>query len=91
MMKYPQDGRKIFIKYPNRKLYCKTTSQYTTPTAIAGLPLGSFVVYKSGTSQDITDEILLSAINSHFRKNIESFESVKHQLTTMVRLAGRSK
>jgi polyhydroxyalkanoate synthesis regulator protein len=80
--KYPQDGRKVFVRYGNRKLYDIETSKYTTVAAVAKLPLGSFVVYDHTSKEDITNDVLLSALNTHFSNNIEAFETVKADLVT---------
>ncbi len=80
--KHVSDGRRVFVRYSNRKLYDTKTSSYTTVQAIAKLALGSFVVYDKVTNEDITSDVLLSALTTHFSNNIASFETVKQDLVT---------
>ena len=80
--KYPQDGRKIFVRYANRKLYDTQTSAYVTVQAIAKLPAGSFKVIDQRTREDITNDVILSALTSHFEKNPETFATVKDEMVS---------
>lgn len=78
--KYTADGKKVFIRYPNRKLYDTVESKYINVAVVAKLPLGTFVVLDNTTKEDITTDVLLSALNTFFSNNITQFETVKEEL-----------
>jgi len=50
----PDDGRRVFVRYPNRRLYDTKRARYVPFDALSRLKAGSFVVVYGPTGQDIT-------------------------------------
>ena len=50
----PDDGRRVFVRYPNRRLYDTKRASYVSIGAILRRRAGSFVVGYGPTGQDIT-------------------------------------
>ena len=60
----PSDGVRVIKKYPNRRLYDTTTSNYVALSDIKALVMQdeAFVVRDAKTSEDLTRSILLQII-----------------------------
>jgi polyhydroxyalkanoate synthesis regulator protein len=76
------NGKRVFVKYANRKLYDIETSKYVNIRSLGKLSAGGFVVIDYDTGADITSEILLSALTLHFSDNPADFEKVRDELVT---------
>jgi polyhydroxyalkanoate synthesis regulator protein len=66
----------VIVRYTNRKLYNVTLSKYTTLTEMLKLGVGNFVVVEHGTNKDITTNVLLNALTTHFQNSPQDFEKV---------------
>jgi polyhydroxyalkanoate synthesis repressor PhaR len=73
----------IVKKYENRKLYHTATSKYITVQELAKLPLGSFKVVDHKTNQDITMEVLLSALSNSEVENDTKVKVMQHCITEL--------
>jgi hypothetical protein len=75
--RYVADGKQIFVRYQNRKLYDVSQSKYVNLSAILKLPVGTFKVIDDKTKEDITNFILIQGVTAAFHEKHESFESIK--------------
>jgi hypothetical protein len=71
------DGKRLFVRYPNRKLYDTAESKYVTLSNVLAMPLGSFKVLDAQSKQDITTFILIQGVTAIFHEKPETFEAIK--------------
>jgi hypothetical protein len=71
------DGKRLFIRYPNRKLYDTESSKYVTLAHILGMPVGTFKVIDNGSKKDVTDFILIQGVTAILHEQPEKFEAIK--------------
>ena len=81
--KYENTGKKLIVKYGNRKLYDTDEGKYTSLAQIIDLPKESFVVISHNTKQDITSEIECRAVFEYFLSNLSAFESIKKNINLL--------
>ncbi len=86
--KYAETGKKMFIRYANRKLYDVSESKYVTLGVILKQPLGSFMVIDDKTKEDITNFILIQGVSAIFHEDPVAFESMKADLVAKSILIG---
>lgn len=86
--KYAEAGKRVFIRYANRKLYDVTESKYVTLKIILKQPLGSFMVVDDKTKEDITNFILIQGVSAILHEDPVAFESIKADLVSKSILNG---
>jgi len=71
------DGKRLFIRYQNRKLYDTKESKYVTLAEILSLPVGTFKVLDSKTKNDVTEHTLIQGVTAALHDKPEKFEALK--------------
>jgi hypothetical protein len=78
--KYAEAGKKVFVRYQNRKLYDVSASKYVNLSTVLSMPLGSFMVIDDKTKENITNFVLIQGVTAVLHENPASFESIKDVL-----------
>lgn len=70
----------VIKRYNNRKLYDTNLTEYIAVTELLKRSSDSYVVIDQKTKQDVTDEVLFTAVAFHFKDNPECFKGLKATL-----------